>query len=54
MLIGKVEIQPNVVMDATFGPIVIDDNVTIKSNSHLEGPLYIGCWSIISLSLIHI
>ena len=48
MLIGKVEIQPNVVMDATSGPIVIDDNVTIKSNTYLEGPLYVGCGSTIS------
>ena len=48
ILIGKVEIQPNVVMDATAGPIVIDDNVTIKSNTHLEGPLYVGCGSTIS------
>ena len=48
ILIGKVEIQPNVVMDATSGPIVIDDNVTIKSNTHLEGPLYVGCGSTIS------
>ena len=48
MLIGKVEIQPNVVMDATSGPIIIDDNVIIKSNTHLEGPLYVGCGSTIS------
>ena len=48
ILIGKVEIQPNVVMDATSGPIIIDDNVTIKSNTHLEGPLYVGCGSTIS------
>ena len=48
MLIGRVEIQPNVVMDATSGPIIIDDNVTIKSNTHLEGPLYVGNGSTIS------
>ena len=48
MLIGKVEIQPNVVIDATSGPIIIEDNVTIKSNTHLEGPLYVGNGSTIS------
>ena len=48
ILIGKVEIQPNVVMDATSGPIIIDDNVKIKSNTHLEGPLYVGNGSTIS------
>ena len=35
-------------LDATSGPIIIDDNVTIKSNTHLEGPLYVGNGSTIS------
>lgn len=43
----------NVVLDASRGPILIDDNVTIGANSVIEGPCYIGVGSRISpLTLI--
>jgi len=35
-------ISPNVVIDATNGPVIISKNVKINSFSVLEGPLFIG------------
>ena len=35
-------------MDASFGPIIIDDDVNIKAHSYIEGPVYIGKGSVIS------
>jgi len=35
-------IKPGTVLDAESGPIIIGENVTIKSNCTLEGPIYIG------------
>ncbi len=35
-------IKPGVVLDASEGPIYIDQNVLINSNSVIEGPVYIG------------
>jgi len=35
-------ISPGVVLDASAGPIIIDNDVTIMANTFLEGPLYIG------------
>jgi len=35
-------ISPGVVLDASAGPIIIDNDVTIMPNAFLEGPLYIG------------
>ncbi len=35
-------IKPGVVLDASEGPIFIDQNVLINSNSVIEGPVYIG------------
>ena len=49
----NVVIKPGVVLDASNGPIIIDENVILGSNSVLEGPLYIGKNSEISpMSLI--
>ena len=49
----NVVIKPGVVLDASNGPIIIDENVVLGSNSVLEGPLYIGRNSEISpMSLI--
>lgn len=43
----------NVVLDASKGPILIDDDATIGANSVIEGPCYIGASSRISpLTLI--
>ena len=38
----NVIIKPGVILDASKGPIIIDENVIVGSNSVLEGPLYIG------------
>jgi len=35
-------IKPGVVIDATNGPVYIDDNVFIYPNAVIEGPVYIG------------
>ncbi|MCF7858595.1 MAG: hypothetical protein K9N07_04640 [Candidatus Cloacimonetes bacterium] len=35
-------IKPGVVIDAADGPVVLDENVTILSNSVIIGPVYIG------------
>ena len=41
--IGKdAVIKPGVVLDATDGPIIIDENATIMANSVIMGPVYIG------------
>lgn len=43
IFIGKdVELRPGVVLDASNGPIYIDKNVTVFSNSVIQGPVYIG------------
>jgi len=43
------EIAPMVVLDASKGPIIIDNNVTIMSQSTLQGPCYIGNNSLIKI-----
>lgn len=41
--IGKnVRIYPNVVLETTDGPIVIEEHVIIKPNTYVVGPCYIG------------
>lgn len=41
--VGKeVNIKPGVVIDATHGPVLIDDNAFIFPNAVIEGPVYIG------------
>jgi len=45
-----VQIAPNVVLDASDGPIVIDNGARIMAGSVLCGPLYIGKKSIIKIS----
>ncbi len=42
-------IKPGVVIDATEGPIVLDENVTIMSNAVIIGPAYIGKGSTIKI-----
>jgi len=37
-----VEMKPNVVLDASEGPIVIDENAVIMANAVLIGPVYVG------------
>ena len=44
----KARISPGVVLDASKGPIVIDEGASIGPNSVLEGPIYIGRYSTIS------
>ncbi|MCF7803803.1 MAG: hypothetical protein K9N46_00690 [Candidatus Marinimicrobia bacterium] len=43
-----VTIHPGVVLDATSGPIVLDEEVTIGNNASITGPCYIGKHSKIS------
>jgi UDP-N-acetylglucosamine diphosphorylase/glucosamine-1-phosphate N-acetyltransferase len=40
-------VMPGAVLDAENGPIIVGEDVTIKSNASLEGPLYIGDGSIV-------
>jgi UDP-N-acetylglucosamine diphosphorylase/glucosamine-1-phosphate N-acetyltransferase len=48
--VGKnVAIYPNVVIDASHGPVVIDDGVTVMSQSVIQGPAYIGKNSIVKI-----
>ena len=42
------EIKAGVILDATSGPIIIDNNVIIDNGSIIEGPCYIGRSSYIS------
>lgn len=35
-------LKPGVVIDASEGPVIIDENVTIMANSVIMGPVYIG------------
>lgn len=41
-LANTAEIMPGVVLDASQGPIIIDENVKIMPNSVIIGPCYIG------------
>ncbi len=48
IFIGKdVTIKPGVVLDASSGPIFIDNNVTIYPNVSISGPVYIGFKSVV-------
>ncbi|HEX2787395.1 MAG TPA: putative sugar nucleotidyl transferase [Ignavibacteria bacterium] len=38
----KVKFSPNVVLDASEGSIIIDDNTNIESFVYIKGPVYIG------------
>ena len=43
IFIGKnVKVGPGVVLDASFGPIIIDNNTIIDIGSLIKGPIYIG------------
>jgi UDP-N-acetylglucosamine diphosphorylase/glucosamine-1-phosphate N-acetyltransferase len=47
-------IAPSVVLDASEGPIILGDNVTIQPHSYLHGPLYVGSGSLLKAgSKIH-
>jgi UDP-N-acetylglucosamine diphosphorylase/glucosamine-1-phosphate N-acetyltransferase len=39
---GSARVQPGVVLDASDGPIVIDEGATIMANSAILGPTYVG------------
>ena len=43
-----VKIMPGVVLDASHGPILLDENCVIGANAVIEGPVYIGTQSRIS------
>ena len=45
----KVKLKPGVVLDASGGPIVIDDEATIMANAVIIGPCYIGKNSIVKI-----
>jgi UDP-N-acetylglucosamine diphosphorylase/glucosamine-1-phosphate N-acetyltransferase len=42
-----VTIMPGTVIDATEGPVIIEDEVTVMANCYLKGPLFIGRRSLI-------
>ena len=42
MVSGSAKIYPCVVLDATSGPIVIDDDAVIFPHSYVAGPCYVG------------
>jgi UDP-N-acetylglucosamine diphosphorylase/glucosamine-1-phosphate N-acetyltransferase len=42
ILIGAVDIEPHVVLDASHGPILINDGTSIRAFSRITGPCYIG------------
>ncbi len=46
----NVSIKPGVVIDASDGPVWIEDNVTVMANAVLQGPLYIGKGSTIKIA----
>lgn len=45
----NVKLKPGLVLDASDGPIVIDDEATIMANSVIIGPCYIGKGSMIKI-----
>jgi len=45
----NVSFAPNVVLDASEGPVVIDEGVKVMANSVITGPAYIGKNSIIKI-----
>ncbi|MDX9893532.1 MAG: putative sugar nucleotidyl transferase [Patescibacteria group bacterium] len=45
---NNVKIEDQVVFDATDGPIILADDVTVKSASVLRGPLFVGSQTIIN------
>ena len=48
--IGKdVKLGPGVVIDATAGPVIIDDGVKVMPNASIEGPAHIGRGSVIKM-----
>lgn len=48
IFIGQnVTIKPGVVLDATNGPVIIEDNAFIYPNSVIMGPVYIGASAVI-------
>ena len=49
----EVDLKPGCVLDASHGPIVIEEHVTIGSNAVIEGPCFIGRYSQIK-ALAHI
>ena len=44
-----VELKPGVVLDASYGPIILDEGVKILPNAVLTGPVYIGKNSLIKV-----
>lgn len=45
----NVTLSPNVVLDASEGPIIIDSGTKVMANSVLTGPLYIGKDSLVKI-----
>src|SRR5690606_10666822 len=42
-----VKIEPGCTLDARDGPIVLGDNVVVGANSVIQGPAYIGAYSVV-------
>ena len=42
-------IKPGVVLDASLGPIIIDKNAVVYPNATIEGPAYIGEYSLVKI-----
>ena len=49
---NDVHIMPQVVIDATDGPVIIDAGTTVMPHSYLKGPLYIGKQCLIKANAI--
>jgi UDP-N-acetylglucosamine diphosphorylase/glucosamine-1-phosphate N-acetyltransferase len=43
----EVNLRPGCVVDASRGPVLIDDHVSVGANSVIEGPCHIGRYSVI-------
>lgn len=43
----EVRVEPGVVLDASSGPIMLDDGCTVGANSVLRGPCYLGARTIV-------
>ncbi len=46
----NVKLAPNVVLDASEGPIVIDEDASVMANAVIVGPAYIGKGSLVKIS----
>jgi UDP-N-acetylglucosamine diphosphorylase/glucosamine-1-phosphate N-acetyltransferase len=46
---SDVRLSPGVVVDASKGPVILEDGVRVMANASLEGPLHVGAGTIIKM-----